>query len=234
MAEGTAESAEDRQHSEHSNRSGRRGPLRLVWVAYQQVAGVMGAFALLVFLGEVFHLGWRGILNSLVGVWSEYIRPIVKWMADGIVWPFEWAFNWHIEIPLVVRDYFAVGLVFLFSLARAFWKAPRRRTRPRSQTFNRRSSTDRSDDLTSAPPSSVLRILLEILTAFLALFLFVTLLWPIAVLLSVLIVSVYLLAIRADPATRSRSIHRLFPTLVRALLPLIYLALLLAVNFALL
>jgi hypothetical protein len=89
------------------------------WGAYRHVAAVLGAFSMLVFFGELLDLGWRGILARLVGVWSEYVRPSVEWIFQCLTWPVEWAFDWNIDVPLLVRDYVAVGLLVISSGGRA-------------------------------------------------------------------------------------------------------------------
>jgi hypothetical protein len=92
---------------------------KLAWGVYRHLAAVLGAFSLAVFFGNLFHLGWRGVLADLVGLWDQYVRPPVKWLADGVTWSLAHFFHLHVELPLVVRDYFSVGLVFLLSLCRA-------------------------------------------------------------------------------------------------------------------
>ena len=104
-------------------RSAGRTVVRFGWAAYQHVAGIFGAFSMAVFAGEVFGLGWRGILNRLVGVWDQFLRPPVKWVVDAITWPFEWAFDWRVEVPLLIRDYLAVGLVYWLSSLRVGMRA---------------------------------------------------------------------------------------------------------------
>jgi len=96
------------------------GAIRFAWGAYQQLAAVLGAFSMAVFVGEVFDLGWHGILAKLVGIWSEYVRPVAEWLLDWVVWPFNYFFDWHVEIPLVVRDYLSVGLILALSFLRTY------------------------------------------------------------------------------------------------------------------
>jgi hypothetical protein len=93
--------------------------VKLASGAYQQVASVLGAFSLFVFVSEVWHIGWRGLVGRLVGVWADYVRPAVKLITDAVVWPVEQMLHWDIEIPLVARDYFAVGLVLFLSFYRS-------------------------------------------------------------------------------------------------------------------
>jgi hypothetical protein len=95
------------------------------YVIYQQVAGVLGAFALAAFLGHFVHLDWRGALADLIGLWGQYVRPVVKLFFEITVVAFvKWAFNWRIEVPLLVRDYFSVGAVLLLSTLRAMFFVP--------------------------------------------------------------------------------------------------------------
>lgn len=93
--------------------------LSLGYVVYQQIAGVIGAFALIAFLGHFVHIDWRGALGDLVGLWDQHVRPAVKLVFDVlIVWPLQRWLDLNIEIPLIVRDYFAVGLVQALSFER--------------------------------------------------------------------------------------------------------------------
>ncbi len=92
------------------------------YIIYQHVAGVLGAFALIAFLGHFVHLDWRGALVVLVGVWDTVVRPAVKGIFDATIVAFlKWAFDWHLDVPLIARDYLSVGLlVFLSELRSTF------------------------------------------------------------------------------------------------------------------
>jgi hypothetical protein len=120
MTEGNIE----RTHPSPRRSRLRRG-LTAGYAAYQQVAGVLGAIALMAFLADVLGLGLRSIVAKLISVWSQTIRPVVKWMVDGVVWPINHFLNLHIVVPLRLRDYFAVGLILFFSINRTMTTAMR-------------------------------------------------------------------------------------------------------------
>jgi hypothetical protein len=92
--------------------------ITLGWRVYQQIAAIIGSFALIVFIGDLAHLDWRGFLGTLIGAWDEYVRPPVKWLLNLLVSiPLGW-FGWHVQVPQWLRDYLAVGLVFSASMLR--------------------------------------------------------------------------------------------------------------------
>ncbi len=100
------------------NRSGQPGIVGLGWGMYQQVAAVLGAFGLAAMVGDIFGVGWRGFVGTLVGYWGEYVRPVAKAVFNAIVTvPLSW-FGWHVEVPLLVRDYLVVGTIFALSMSR--------------------------------------------------------------------------------------------------------------------
>ncbi len=116
-------SADTKGASADSHTDGQRRGIGLGYVIYQQVAGVLGAFALIAFLSHFWDIGWRGVLADLVGVWGQYVRPIIKTFFDVTIVAFlKWVFDWRIEVPLAVVDYFSVGFVMFLSYWRAtFW-----------------------------------------------------------------------------------------------------------------
>lgn len=84
----------------------------LGYIIYQQILAIIGAFALVAFLGHFISFDWRGAVADLVGVWTDYVRPTVKWVMDAtIVALVRRAFGWNVEIPPVATDYFGVGAV---------------------------------------------------------------------------------------------------------------------------
>ena len=179
--------------------------------AYQHVAGVLGAFALAAFGSQVFSLDWRGILADVVGVWDEYVRPVAKLLADMIVWPVERLFGWNIDVPVIVRDYFSVGLVLFLSFMRATNKPGER-----IQILMRDREQRRLK-------------LMMLLASLLA--------WPVVILLLVLIapIAVPLMTRYVDEKGYSREgLGRRRNAIVLTLLPLLYLGILLAVNYLLL
>lgn len=97
--------------------------LGLGYVVYQQILAVFGAFALAALISHLIDLEWRSFLGTLVGYWDEYVRPTVKWVLDTlIVAPLRWAFDWRVEFPLLARDYLSVGIVTALSLVRSTYR----------------------------------------------------------------------------------------------------------------
>jgi hypothetical protein len=191
--------------------AGRRRLLSLGAGAYQHVAGVLGAFALAAFASRVFALDWRGILADVVGVWDTYVRPVTKSVADAIVWPVERVFGWSIDVPVLVRDYVAVGLVLFLSFARAT-----NLTGERALIVVRHREQRRL----------TLLMLLSCLVA-----------WPIVALLMLLILPIVipLMTRYVDEQGLPREgLGKRRQAMVLTLLPLVYLGLLLAVNYLIL
>jgi hypothetical protein len=96
----------------------QENPTVLGWgyIIYQQIAGVVGAFALIAFLAHFVHVDWRGALADLVSAWNSSVRPAISLTLEILIaWPLEWLFNFHLPIPLSVRDYCAVGAVVFAS-----------------------------------------------------------------------------------------------------------------------
>jgi hypothetical protein len=97
----------------------RLSPVRFGWMAYQQVAAILGAFALIALISHVAPLRWRSFLRALVDQWNDYVRPATRWLFDLLIsTPLSW-YDVRFELPLAVRDYLSVGMVFLLAAARA-------------------------------------------------------------------------------------------------------------------
>jgi hypothetical protein len=97
------------------------GSARLGWSIYQQIAAVLAAFTLAALLGQIFDIGWRGYLETLIAYWNDFVRPVVKSVLDTlIVEPLAWAFGWNVSVPMWSRDYLSVGLVLALSHIRSF------------------------------------------------------------------------------------------------------------------
>ncbi|MFO1186153.1 MAG: hypothetical protein U1E87_01045 [Alphaproteobacteria bacterium] len=116
--------------ADNSSDSAPRG-IGLGYIIYRQVAGVLGAFALAVFLAHFVQLDWRGALAYLINMWGEYVRPVVKWLVDStLVALLRRLFGWQIHVPTIAHDYAAVGLVMSLSALRAnSWRLQRRKER---------------------------------------------------------------------------------------------------------
>lgn len=87
------------------------------WLVYGQIAAMLGAFSILVFVTHFVDVGLKGIIAQAFEGWVQYVRPAV-----GL--PLQWIIDllppaWRIEVPDVAKDYAAVGLVNVLSFVRA-------------------------------------------------------------------------------------------------------------------
>jgi hypothetical protein len=99
---------------------------RFGYLAYQQVAGVLGAFAFAALVGHFVHLHWQGIVAELIGSWNAYVRPAVSFAFDvTIVAAVKLLLHRTVEIPLILRDYLSVGFILLLSTLRSLRLIPR-------------------------------------------------------------------------------------------------------------
>jgi len=109
---------DDRKNGE-SNSAERSDLSKLGFAIYEHISAILAAIALAAFIGHFINFDWRGAINQLFSAWDAVVRPTVKQILDiTIVRPLARLFNWHINIPVLVRDYIAVGLVFLMSFVR--------------------------------------------------------------------------------------------------------------------
>jgi hypothetical protein len=73
---------------------------------YLHVASVFACLGLAAMLGEAVHIDWRDFLSTLVNVWNDMVGSAVGWVLHLLITtPLRWAFDWHVEIPLWLRDY---------------------------------------------------------------------------------------------------------------------------------
>lgn len=84
------------------------------WLAYGQVAALLAAFSLLVFLTHFFDVGLKGLVREAFDVWTDHVRPFVGWPLQALVG----LSPWRVEVPDIVKDYLAVGLVLALSFHR--------------------------------------------------------------------------------------------------------------------
>ena len=60
----------------------------LFWLAYGQVAAMLGAFSLLVFLTHVIEFGLQGVVREAFEGWTGYVRPTIgypiQWCLDQL------------------------------------------------------------------------------------------------------------------------------------------------------
>jgi hypothetical protein len=98
------------------------------WGIYQHIAAVLGSLALAAMASQVVHLDWRSFLGAVVDQWDLYVRPAVQAILETLITkPLGWAFGWHFEVPLVLRDYLAVGTILALSMTRVLWTSVRER-----------------------------------------------------------------------------------------------------------
>jgi hypothetical protein len=87
---------------------------------YQQIGAFVGAVGIAAILKNLSWLDWRGWPSTLIGHWNPYVRPLARWLIGWeITWPLQWIFGWHVELPLVVEDYVAVGVFLTLAFFRA-------------------------------------------------------------------------------------------------------------------
>lgn len=80
---------------------------KAAWSVYQQIAAVFTAFGITALLGHLWHIGWRGALAVIGGVWDATVRPAMEWVLHLLVTvPLSWL-GVDFEIPLWARDYLA-------------------------------------------------------------------------------------------------------------------------------
>ena len=92
----------------------------LAYTAYQQIAGVLGAFAILAIAGNFVHIDWCGVIGTSVAVWNDYVRPAMSFLLDiTIVAVVKALFGLQMRIPEVLRDYLTMGVINYFSDLRA-------------------------------------------------------------------------------------------------------------------
>lgn len=104
-----------------SDRDTQRKPKRFkaVWAIYQQIAAIIGAFAILAFLGNFADFDWRSWLATLIGMWDELVRPPIQRLLHYVIEvPLSWV-GWKVEVRQELRDYFAAMFVFFSSVFRA-------------------------------------------------------------------------------------------------------------------
>ena len=115
---------EEEQREEEQREEEQHGPSKLRKAAkfgrglYQQVASTFSAIGMLALIAGLWHLGLRGVIAWLVGIWDATVRPAVAFVLHGLVTvPLGWI-HVHFEVPVVVRDYLSVGLVLALSARR--------------------------------------------------------------------------------------------------------------------
>ena len=91
---------------------------RLGWGLYQHVAAVFAAFGLAALIGHFWDLGWKGFLETFVAVWVETVQPVMTWIFHVLISVPLGVVGVDIEVPGWARDYLSVGLVLALSYVR--------------------------------------------------------------------------------------------------------------------
>lgn len=77
---------------------------------------MLASLTFLFLIGELFDLHWRSTLGEFVGVWGHTVRPVTKWVLDHtFILLCNTVFHWNISVPMPVRDYLSVGLILEIS-----------------------------------------------------------------------------------------------------------------------
>ena len=88
----------------------------IFWLVYGQIAAMLGAFSLLVFLTHFFDVGLKGVIRDAFDAWVTYVRPVIGFPLQFIVelLPDKWRF----AVPEFAKYYLVVGIVTLASYVR--------------------------------------------------------------------------------------------------------------------
>jgi hypothetical protein len=192
---------------------------RVSYVTYQQVTGVLGAFAFVAFFGHFVDFDWRGALKALADGWAEHVRPAVSIILNvTLVRPLA-ALGVHFEIPRLLLDYATVGFVLFASEARASYQITVRMLTPYVRTRR---------DLRAFKNSMLFTALLRLPRS-----LWVIPLWPVAIVRNVddIVSSARMKFVRQSAWKKLRGAKVCIRTLT--LLPVAYLFVLVIANFAL-
>jgi len=81
--------------------------------AYLHCAAVLGALSLASLFSGVIE--WQGVILALVSWWEATIRPVVDLIYGPVVMWFGGLLGLELAIPNILKDYLAVGLVFILS-----------------------------------------------------------------------------------------------------------------------
>jgi len=92
--------------------------VRFGWGLYQQVAAIFAAFGLAALVGHFWEIGWRGFLNTLVGVWDQTVRPVTTWLCHyALTFPLDWV-GIDFVLPQWLQDYLSVGIILALAALR--------------------------------------------------------------------------------------------------------------------
>jgi hypothetical protein len=88
----------------------------LFWLAYGQVAAILGAISLIVIAGHFVDFGLKGVVQQTVEWWIENVRPLFGAIFQGLInlLPEGWRFELHDFF----KDYLVVGIILILSAMR--------------------------------------------------------------------------------------------------------------------
>jgi hypothetical protein len=238
--EGTQEPAPSQPKARRTDKA--RWAVKFGWGLYEQVKwvfGVIGAVGLAALLNQWWHIGWRGWLKALVGIWSHTVRPAITWVFHVLVTvPLGWI-GVHFEVPLVLRDYFSIGVICALSTFRV-WK----KETDRAWLFPLHAVREYRATSYGSHQSFMAGGLVGSVTASPAALLVV---WPLRILASLVLVLVAapILAValahgrfdrpnqtsELDRRLMAQTLIRNLPRELRIQAPVVYLGVLLAINF---
>lgn len=87
--------------------------LTLLGHAYVQLASVMGALS----LGSLASnfIEWKGVILQLINWWADTARPVVDFIYAPLIDALERLMRVEIVVPVLLKDYLAVGIVLILS-----------------------------------------------------------------------------------------------------------------------
>ena len=170
--------------------------------AYLHCAAVLGALSLAsLFSGAI---EWQGVILALVSWWEATIRPVVDVIYGPVVQWFGGLFGLDLNIPNWLKDYLAVGLVFILS-------------RWRGITGGWRGGSRKALDSIKRKPLTYISLLLRTL-----------LIWPVEI---VLLARTMIFAGRLFPERSVEEIRQIRVAHFIALLPVVYAFGLVVINW---
>jgi hypothetical protein len=100
-----------------AERAQREERTSLLWLVYGQIAAMLAAFSLLVFLTHFLDVGLKGVVHNAFDVWTGTLRPTIGHLAEWIVALLPPDLRFHLSD--FWKDYLSVGIVSTLSNFRA-------------------------------------------------------------------------------------------------------------------
>jgi len=99
---------------------------KIGWSIYQHVVAVFAAFGIAAVISHWWRIGWKGWLETAVGIWDNAVRPVMASVFHYLVTvPLGWV-GLDFQVPVVMRDYLSVSAIILLSWARSIIVGMRR------------------------------------------------------------------------------------------------------------